>query len=90
MLPTGFSPFSANVLAGKTYVNYVEVDPVTGKRVVGAGLGFVDVFDLNGNLIQRAISGGNLNAPWGMVIAPVGFGGFSGDLLDRQLRRWDD
>src|SRR5581483_8681395 len=26
-------------------------------------------------------SGGQLNAPWGVVIAPAGFGQFSGDLL---------
>jgi uncharacterized protein (TIGR03118 family) len=80
-LPAGFSPFSVHILAGNVYVDYTEVNPSTGKRVVGAGLGFVDVFDVNGNLIQRAISAGNLNAPWGMAIAPAGFGSFSGDLL---------
>src|SRR5208282_3531151 len=28
-----------------------------------------------------AISEGNLNAPWGMALAPAGFGGLGGDLL---------
>jgi uncharacterized protein (TIGR03118 family) len=49
--------------------------------VAGAGNGFVDVYDLNGHLLQRLISNGPLNSPWGLVIAPFGFGSFSGDLL---------
>src|SRR5882762_10106706 len=31
--------------------------------------------------LNRAISGGNLNAPWGVAIAPASFGAFGGDLL---------
>lgn len=50
-------------------------------QTVGAGNGIVDVFDLNGNFVSRAITGGNLNAPWGVAIAPTGFGIFGGDLL---------
>jgi hypothetical protein len=47
----------------------------------GAGNGIVDVFDLNGNFVARAVTGGNLNAPWGVALAPPGFGIFGGDLL---------
>ncbi|WP_158792498.1 TIGR03118 family protein [Granulicella sp. L60] len=50
-------------------------------QTVGAGNGIVDVFDTNGNFVARAITGGNLNAPWGVAIAPTGFGVFGGDLL---------
>jgi len=50
-------------------------------QTVGAGNGIVDVFDLNGNFVARAITGGNLNAPWGVALAPTGFGIFGGDLL---------
>jgi hypothetical protein len=50
-------------------------------QTVGAGNGIVDVFDLNGNFVSRAVAGGNLNAPWGVAIAPTGFGIFGGDLL---------
>jgi uncharacterized protein (TIGR03118 family) len=39
------------------------------------------VFDLNGNFIQRVASNGALNAPWGLAIAPEGFGSLGGDLL---------
>ena len=42
----------------------------------------VNVFDTNGNFVARAISpGGNLNAPWGVAVAPTTFGIFGGDLL---------
>jgi uncharacterized protein (TIGR03118 family) len=39
------------------------------------------VFDFNGNFISRFASAGPLNAPWGMALAPAGFGSFDGDLL---------
>jgi uncharacterized protein (TIGR03118 family) len=47
----------------------------------GSGEGYVSVFDNNGKLIAHAISGGNLNAPWGLAQAPASFGSFGGDLL---------
>jgi hypothetical protein len=50
-------------------------------QTTGAGNGVVDIFDLNGNFVSRAVTGGNLNAPWGVAVAPAGFGVFGGDLL---------
>jgi hypothetical protein len=69
-----------HVLNGKVYVAYAQIS-AQKKQVVGAGLGFIDVYDLDGNLIQEAIVQGSLNAPWGVAIAPSGFGSFGGDLL---------
>ena len=39
------------------------------------------MFDKNGNLLQHLIANGVLNAPWGIAIAPSGFGTLAGDLL---------
>ncbi|MEI9903769.1 MAG: TIGR03118 family protein [Asticcacaulis sp.] len=47
----------------------------------GAGLGYVDIFEADGTMVKRLISNGALNAPWGIAMAPAGFGPFSGDLL---------
>jgi uncharacterized protein (TIGR03437 family) len=47
----------------------------------GAGLGAVSIFDLNGNLLQHLATGGPLNAPWGVAIAPATFGVFANDVL---------
>lgn len=78
-LPAGYSPYNVRVLNGKLYVEFVPMS--NGNPIVGAGNGIVDVFDLNGNFQQRLVTGGPLNDPWGIAIAPVGFGTFSNDLL---------
>jgi uncharacterized protein (TIGR03118 family) len=80
-LPAGYAPFNVAVLNGKLYVSYAKQDSVAHDDVPGHGHGFIDVFDLNGNFQQRLVSRGALDSPWGMVIAPSGFGDFSGDLL---------
>ena len=80
-LPRGFAPFNVQELGGKLYVSYAKQDAERSDEVAGRGLGFVDVFDTKGHLLRRLISRGRLNAPWGLVIAPEGFGQFSGDLL---------
>jgi uncharacterized protein (TIGR03118 family) len=80
-LPANFEPFNVSVIKGKVYVAFAERDPTTGEEVKGAGLGYVDVYDHRGNLTKQLVAGGALNAPWGMTIAPAGFGAFGGDLL---------
>ena len=80
-IPKGFSPFGIHTIGGNVYVTYAQPNPTNGREVIGAGLGYVNVFDGNGHLIKRAISQGNLNAPWGMALAPTGFGSYGGDLL---------
>jgi hypothetical protein len=80
-LPAGYAPFNVAALGGKLYVSYALQDADAEDDVTGHGHGFVDVFDTNGNLLQRLVSRGELDSPWGMVIAPAGFGDFSGDLL---------
>jgi len=41
----------------------------------------VDVFDTQGQFIARVGAHGQLNAPWGMAIAPPEFGKYAGNLL---------
>jgi uncharacterized protein (TIGR03118 family) len=80
-LPAGFAPFNVQNLNGQLYVTYAKQDATGHDDVPGAGNGFVDVYDLNGNFIKRLISGGPLNSPWGLAIAPAGFGAAGGSLL---------
>jgi uncharacterized protein (TIGR03118 family) len=80
-LPKGFAPFNVQVLDGKLFVTFAEQDATKHDDVAGAGNGFVDEFDLNGNLVQRIASNGPLNSPWGLAIAPESFGKLAGDLL---------
>lgn len=80
-IPEGFAPFDIQLLDGKLYVSYAMQDAAKHDDVAGPGNGFVDVYDTSGNLLQRLIAHGDLNSPWGLAIAPSGFGAFSGDLL---------
>jgi uncharacterized protein (TIGR03118 family) len=80
-IPSGYAPFDIENLAGKLYVTYAKVDPATGDDIKGAGLGFVDVYTTDGVLVKHLISGGALNDPWGLAIAPNNFGPLSNDLL---------
>ena len=77
---SGYAPFGIKNLGGKIYVTYAQ-QGAGGDENHGAGLGYVDVFDTNGNLIQRVATGGTLDAPWGLAIAPSDFGAFGNDLL---------
>lgn len=80
-VPKGFAPFNVQVLDNKLFVTFAEQDAAKHDDVAGKGNGFVDEFDLNGNLVSRVASGGTLDSPWGLAIAPPSFGQLGGDLL---------
>jgi uncharacterized protein (TIGR03118 family) len=80
-VPTGYAPFNIWNLGGKLYVMWAMQNSSKSFSVSGAGLGALSVFDLNGNLLQHVATGGPLNAPWGVAIAPATFGAFANDLL---------
>ena len=80
-MPAGFVPFGIVTLNSQLYVTYAMRDTAMHDEVAGAGMGYVDIFDFSGNFISRFASAGALNAPWGIALAPAGFGSFEGDLL---------
>jgi uncharacterized protein (TIGR03118 family) len=80
-MPSGFVPFGIVALNEQLYVSYTKQDAAKHDETTGAGLGYVDVFDFSGNFVNRFASAGALNAPWGIAIAPAGFGSLAGDLL---------
>src|SRR5262249_27516092 len=85
-LPAGYAPFGIQAITtnGSTllYVTYARKLEGSEDNANGAGLGLVDVFDVQGTLQKHLIvSGGKLNAPWGLALAPANFGTYSNDLL---------
>jgi uncharacterized protein (TIGR03118 family) len=80
-IPAGFAPFGIQALNGNLYVTFAKQDSAKHDETTGAGLGYVDVFDFSGNLVGQFASAGPLNAPWGIAIAPAGFGSLQGDVL---------
>ena len=80
-LPAGYTPFNIQNLSGSLYVTYAVTDGISNDEIPGQGNGIVDKFDLEGNFLGRIATGGTLNAPWGLAIAPSSFEAMAGDLL---------
>lgn len=75
-IPSGFAPFNVRNLNGNIYVTFAHQG-----FAAGSGQGFVDIFDATGHLLQRLTSGGTLNLPWGMALAPSVWGQFANTVL---------
>ncbi|MES1261098.1 MAG: TIGR03118 family protein [Acidobacteriota bacterium] len=80
-VPAGFAPFNIWNLNNSLYVTWARQDDAKLLDVAGAGNGYVSVFDQNGVLTSHLISGGPLNSPWGVAIAPATWGAFGGAVL---------
>jgi uncharacterized protein (TIGR03118 family) len=80
-LPAGYAPFNVQELDNDLFVTFALQDATKTNDVAGAGNGYVDEFDLQGNLLQRVASAGSLDSPWGLATAPSSFGSYAGDLL---------
>jgi uncharacterized protein (TIGR03118 family) len=75
-LPEGLTTYNVAVIGKKIYVSYAP-PPGVESKVLGA----IDVFNLDGRLERRLVTGGVLNGPWGMVVAPHSWGRFADALL---------
>ena len=73
----GYVPFNIQLVGSNLYVTYAQLTPQ------GTGLpgGYIDVFNTNGTYVSRLATGGALYAPWGLTLAPAGFGNLGNDLL---------
>ena len=80
-LPKGYAPFGIRAINGFIYVTYAKQDADRHDDVAGPGHGFIDVFTASGFLVERLVSRGALDSPWGLEVAPKGFGPFGGKLL---------
>ncbi len=80
-VPAGYAPFNVQNLGDTLYVTYALQDADKKDDVAGSGHGYVDAFSLDGSFLRRVASAGRLNSPWGLDIAPAGFGSLAGALL---------
>jgi len=78
--PTGYAPYNVAVMNGNLFVAYSKVG-ANGLPVIQLGDGFVGMYNLSTDNWSTLTSGGNLDVPWGMTMAPSDFGKFSNDLL---------
>jgi len=80
-IPAGYAPFGIQTIGARIFVTFAKQGPGAKDELDGQGLGFVDAFDTDGDLLVRVAQHGLLNAPWGLALAPASFGRFGGDLL---------
>jgi uncharacterized protein (TIGR03118 family) len=76
-----WAPFNVQLLNGHLFVTFALQDAAKHDDVAGPGNGFVDEFNTDGTFVKRIATNGVLNSPWGLAIAPAGFGSFGNDLL---------
>jgi uncharacterized protein (TIGR03118 family) len=75
-VPSDMGAYGVQNIAGKLYVSFAGFEEYQG--------GIVDVFDTDGNLLQRLAANGSegpLQAPWGFALSSPDFGVFSNALL---------
>src|SRR5713101_7908036 len=85
-IPAGFAPFNVQNIDGNLFVSFaMQKQPDRHDEADGPGLGYVDVFDSSGVLLNRLEHGKWMNAPWGMAHAPANFGKWSNRLLIGQF-----
>jgi uncharacterized protein (TIGR03118 family) len=94
-IPGGYAPFNVQTVGDRVFVAYAKQDEDAEDEVAGQGRGFVDVYSTQGNLLGRVAQHGQLNAPWGLALAPDSFGRFGGDLLvgnfgDGQINAYEE
>jgi uncharacterized protein (TIGR03118 family) len=84
-LPPNFAPFNVQAIGNDIVVTYALHQPGAPRETDGPGLGYVDIFSSKGQLLRRLEHGDQLNAPWGVCLAPLDFGAFSHALLVGQF-----
>ena len=80
-LPPGYAPFGIQAIDGNIFVTYTKLEAGSDDEKAGQGLGVVDVYDASGGFLSRVATRGLLNAPWGVALAPPGFGKYGNSLL---------
>jgi uncharacterized protein (TIGR03118 family) len=78
-------PFNVQAIGNDVVVTFVLHQEGKQLATDGPGLGYVDIFSSDGQLLRRLEHGDWLNAPWGVALAPLDFGIFSHDLLVGQF-----
>jgi uncharacterized protein (TIGR03118 family) len=80
-LPGEFAPFNVQNIDNLLFVTYARRANFVAAGGADDGKGVIDVFATDGTLVRRFATGGALDDPWGLAVAPTSFGPFGGALL---------
>jgi uncharacterized protein (TIGR03118 family) len=76
-----YRPVNVQAIGNSLYVTYAKL-ATNGMDAISSGGGYVRRFNMNGvRDLTFGIDNGQLNAPWGITLAPASFGIFGGALL---------
>jgi uncharacterized protein (TIGR03118 family) len=78
-IPPWYAPFGIQAIGNRIFVSYAWRAPVNGNDAPTGG--YVDEFDLDGRLVAHVGNKHQLDEPWGIALAPAGFGRYGGNLL---------
>ncbi|BCS83468.1 NHL-repeat-containing protein [Cotonvirus japonicus] len=82
VIPDDFAPYNIVNIGDFLYVTYACQNPYENQyELDGTGLGYINVFTINGIFVKRFASRGTLNVPWGIIEAPTHFGYPAGSLF---------
>src|SRR6185295_5878894 len=90
-IPSGFAPFNIRNFDGLLFVTYAkQLGPENADDEKGPGNGYVDIFNTDGSFVQRFVSQGELNSPWGMEkVSGVGGGMLIGNFGNGKINMYD-
>jgi uncharacterized protein (TIGR03118 family) len=83
--PRGLVPFNVQNIGDNLFVTFAKQDAAKEDDVAGPGNGLVAVFTPRGRLLRFFQHVPELNAPWGLTLAPADFGSFSHHLIVGQF-----
>jgi hypothetical protein len=89
-IPAEYSPYNIQFLGGRLYVAYAAVDPDAEEPASDAPAPEPATwlaYDLDGHILQEFADAKRLNSPWGLAIAPPGFGALRRRAARRQFRQ---
>jgi len=80
-MPRHFAPFNIVEHGGLLFVSYAKQDRDAEDDVAGPGNGYIDVYEPDGDFVERLVSRGPLNSPWGMAFMAAGKNGCARERL---------
>jgi hypothetical protein len=86
--PAGYAPFNVQTVGDVIFVTFARQDADITDEVTGRGRGLIDVLDLRTQTFHRFVTGSDagghlreIDAPWGVAVAPDTFGKHANQLL---------
>jgi uncharacterized protein (TIGR03118 family) len=86
--PRNYAPFNVQTIAGVVFVTFAKQDAAKKDDAPGRGHGLIDIFNPNTGRFRRFATGSDaggrlrdINSPWGLALAPRGFGANEDRLL---------